>query len=141
MTNSQVFAKLHRGLRCLRYQNCWHRIPRQGQHMTQVNFEHQNFRFYDHFTKTQLSFCMMGFSLLKSILCIRLEAVFYLTLQIMKSLGSEKCSLPATTPFCNLHWPEMSLFSSQLSQLFPYLSFLSWSKKHFAWFFPDLKLS
>lgn len=128
MTNSQVFVKLHGRPHCLRYQNCWHRVHRQDKHMTQATSEFQNFRFYDHFARTQLSSCMWGFSLLKSILCISLKAVFYLTLQITKPLGSEKCSLLATTSFRLLHLPEMSLFSSRLFQLFLYLAFLSQSK-------------
>lgn len=74
MTKSQMFVKLE-DCNCLRSQNCGHRVPRQEKHMTKPSLESQNSRFYDHFAETKPSDGMMGFSLLKSILCIRLEAL------------------------------------------------------------------
>lgn len=56
--------------------------------VTKANLELKNFRFY--FAKTEPSYCMMNFSVLKSVSCMSLEAVLHLALQIEKSLGTEK---------------------------------------------------
>ena len=62
----------------MRQQNRWQRVYRQEKHITKANLKFKNFRFHDHFAKTKLSYCMMGFSLLKSVLSISLFFFFFL---------------------------------------------------------------
>lgn len=85
----------------------------QGKPITKANLELKNFRFY--FAKTKPSYCMMCFSVLKSVSCMSLEVVFHLALQIEKSLGTEKWTSLDTPAFFPLVFT-CSVTSFHLSQ-------------------------